>query len=122
MRADQIPSIILLVMGVALLVASLLSDVIGLGDRPGFGAQQALGAVIGAGLIAIGWYFTARKTTDKTPSLLLLVMGVALFAVSVLSDVVGLGDNPAFGKQQILGAIAGVLMAGVGLFFMRKQE
>jgi len=122
MRTDQTSSILVLLIGIALLAASLLSDVIGIGDRPGFGAQQTMGVVVGAALAAIGLFFILKKISDKTPSVILLVMGIALLATSLLSDFVGIGDNPEFGKQQIMGTCFGVLMAAVGLFFTLKKE
>jgi hypothetical protein len=54
--------IVLLVVGIGLLAASLLADVIGIGDYPGFGNQQTMGAVAGVLVIAAGLFFTLKKS------------------------------------------------------------
>ena len=60
MSSNKIASILVLVIGIALLAASLLADVIGLGDDPGFGNQQTMGTVAGVVIIAIGLFLTLR--------------------------------------------------------------
>ena len=60
--------------------------------------------------------------TDKIVSLLLLVLGLGLLAASLLADVIGIGDDPGFGPQQTKGAIAGGLVAGVGLLLTLKKK
>ena len=54
-------SLILLLVGIGLLGASLLADVIGLGDDPGFGMQQTMGTVTGAGIAAVALFFMLRR-------------------------------------------------------------
>ena len=49
MQSNKTSSIILLLVGVGLLGASLLADVIGIGDNPGFGLQQTAGTAGGSG-------------------------------------------------------------------------
>ncbi len=61
-QVDKTASIILVVAGLGLLAASLLADVIGIGDSPGFGNQQTMGTVAGLAMAAIGLYLTRRKT------------------------------------------------------------
>ena len=51
---------------------------------------------------------------------ILLIVGVLLLLVSLLADVVGLGPSPGFGLRQIVGSIAGLALAGVGFWLMRK--
>ncbi len=60
MESNKLASIILLAVGVGLLVASLLADVIGIGDDAGFGRQQAAGTAAGVVLTAVGLYLTFR--------------------------------------------------------------
>jgi hypothetical protein len=55
-------SIILLVVGVGLLAASLLADVIGIGDDVGFGRQQTTGTAAGAVITAVGLYLTFKRS------------------------------------------------------------
>ena len=54
-------SIILLVVGIGLLIASLLADVIGIGKDPGFGSQQTMGTIAGAIVTAVGLFLTFKK-------------------------------------------------------------
>jgi hypothetical protein len=61
MPVNKTASIILLVVGVGLLVASLLADFIGIGDNPGFGRQQTMGTIAGAIVTAVGLYLTLKK-------------------------------------------------------------
>ena len=60
--------------------------------------------------------------TKKTPSIVLLVVGIGLLVVSLLADVIGIGDNPGFGKQQTMGTVAGVVITAAGLFFTLKKS
>ena len=47
MTGKQMAGIIIII-GTGLLAASLLADVIGIGDDPGFGMQQTMGTIAGA--------------------------------------------------------------------------
>jgi len=47
MTGKQMAGIIIII-GAGLLAASLLADVIGIGDDPGFGMQQTMGTIAGA--------------------------------------------------------------------------
>ena len=60
--------------------------------------------------------------TKDTASIVLLVVGIGLLAVSLLADVIGIGDNPGFGNQQTMGTVAGVLITAAGLFFTLKKS
>ena len=62
MLTKKTASIVLLVVGIGLLVASLLADVIGIGDNPGFGNQQTMGTVAGVLITAAGLFFTLKKS------------------------------------------------------------
>lgn len=59
-------------------------------------------------------------TTGKVASMLVLVIGIGLLVVSLLADVIGVGDDPGFGYQQTLGTISGLVISGVGLFLTLK--
>ncbi len=59
-QADKTASIILLVAGLGLLGASLLADVLGIGDDAGFGMQQTMGTIAGIGMAAVGLFLTLR--------------------------------------------------------------
>ena len=56
----------------------------------------------------------------KTIGRILLIAGTLLLVVSLVADVVGLGHAP-FGSKQIAGSIAGLVLAGLGFWLMRKQ-
>ena len=58
-------SVVVLVIGAGLLLASLLADIVGIGDDVGFGAQQTMGTVAGVIVIGIGVYLMKRKTGNS---------------------------------------------------------
>ncbi len=60
MFGNKTAPILVLVIGIGLLAASLLADVIGIGDDPGFGNQQTMGTIAGVVITAIGLYLTLR--------------------------------------------------------------
>ncbi len=60
MFGNKTASILVLVIGIGLLAASLLADVIGIGDDPGFGNQQTMGTIAGVAIMAIGSFLTLR--------------------------------------------------------------
>ncbi len=60
MQGDKTASILLLVVGIGLLGASLLADVIGIGDSPGFGRQQTAGTAAGVVITGVGLYLTLK--------------------------------------------------------------
>jgi hypothetical protein len=53
MTGKQMAGIIVII-GVGLLGASLLADVIGVGDDPGFGMQQTMGTIAGVVIAFLG--------------------------------------------------------------------
>ncbi len=59
---------------------------------------------------------------NKTASILLLVVGIGLLAVSLLADAIGIGDDPGFGNQQTMGTIAGVVITAIGLFLTLRAK
>ena len=59
---------------------------------------------------------------NKTANILVLVIGIGLLAVSLLADVIGIGDDPGYGNQQMMGTIAGALITAVGLFLTLRAK
>ena len=59
---------------------------------------------------------------NKTASIILLVVGGGLLVASLLADVIGIGDDPGFGRQQTMGTIAGAIVTAVGLFLTLKKS
>ena len=54
---------------------------------------------------------------SKTASIVLLIIGIGLLAVSVSADVIGIGGQPGFGDRQMLGTFTGaVIILVAGLF------
>ena len=60
--------------------------------------------------------------TNETGPILVLVIGIGLLVVSLLADVIGVGDDPGFGNQQTMGTIVGVLITAVGLYLTLKAK
>ena len=60
MFGNKTAQILVLVIGIGLLAASLLADVIGIGDDPGFGNQQTIGTIVGVAIMAVGLFLTLR--------------------------------------------------------------
>ena len=60
--------------------------------------------------------------TNKTGPILVLVIGIGLLVVSLLADVIGVGDDPGFGNQQTMGTIVGVLITAVGLYLTLRAK
>ncbi len=61
LKGQNAASLILLVVGIGLLGTSLLADVIGLGDDPGFGLQQTMGTIAGAVIAAVALFLMLRR-------------------------------------------------------------
>ncbi len=62
--SNKMVPILVLIIGIGLLVASLLADVIGIGGAPGFGNQQTTGTVVGLFIAAVGLYLTLKAKSD----------------------------------------------------------
>ena len=59
-------SFALIAVGAVILVGSLLADIIGIGDDPGFGSQQTAGSVLGVVVLALGAYFLNKKDASSS--------------------------------------------------------
>ena len=59
---------------------------------------------------------------SKTAPGLLVLIGAGLLLVSLLADVVGIGDDPGFGFQQTTGTVVGLIIAAVGLYLLLKAK
>jgi hypothetical protein len=57
----------------------------------------------------------------KTMGIIVCAAGIILLAVSLLADAIGIGGSAGFGTNQILGAVAGVVIAAGGAFFIVKK-
>ena len=61
MKNKKIIGILMIVIGIALLIISLLADTLGLGGAVGFGWKQILGSVVGAAAVVAGLVLTLKK-------------------------------------------------------------
>ncbi len=64
----------------------------------------------------------------RTIGIILLVIGIIVLLLSVTADVtgipsaIGIGGWPGFGTWQIVGTIAGLVLAAAGAFLMSRQS
>ena len=58
--------------------------------------------------------------TGKNFGLISVIAGAGLLAISLLADFIGVGSDPGLGIQQVVGAVAGGVLALMGLVVMRK--
>ena len=52
----------------------------------------------------------------------LLVAGVLLFLVSLTADITTIGEGTGIGWKQIAGAVIGVVIAGIGIARLRRND
>jgi hypothetical protein len=57
----------------------------------------------------------------KTLGIVLLVAGLLILVVSLAADPLGIGGNPIFGRNQIIGTIVGVIVTGVGVILRSRK-
>ena len=57
----------------------------------------------------------------KTAGIVLLVVGIILLLLSLLADPIGVGGSPGFGRDQMLGTIAGAVVTVVGLVLTLRK-
>jgi hypothetical protein len=53
---------------------------------------------------------------------ILLVIGVALFFVSLTADAFGIGEGTGIGWKQITGSVVGLAIAAIGAVQMKKKK
>jgi uncharacterized membrane protein YdcZ (DUF606 family) len=53
---------------------------------------------------------------------LVIIIGAGLLLISLLADVIGIGDDVGFGRQQTMGTVAGLIILAVGVYLNRKQD
>ena len=64
--SNKLASLVVIIIGAGLLLASLLADVIGIGDDAGFGPQQTTGSITGLVILAVGIYLHRRNAGGDT--------------------------------------------------------
>ena len=60
-------------------------------------------------------------SNKKSIGIALLVVGVVLLIGSLAADAVGIGGAIGFGYKQIIGAVAGVIVAVVGFVLYSRK-
>ena len=53
---------------------------------------------------------------------IILAAGALLFLVSLTADAIGIGEGTGIGWKQILGSVAGLVIAVVGIVQLRKTK
>lgn len=119
MGNKKVIGIVLLVVGIVVMALSLFANQFGIGLTAVFGYKQSLGAVLGAAITAMGFFWTTDNA--KLTGILLLAGGAILLVVSLLADMFGFGGTPGFGYNQIIGSVAGVLSAVAGYFLAFRK-
>ncbi len=56
--------------------------------------------------------------SERQLAYILIVIGVVVALVSLLADVIGIGSDEGFGTYQIVGLIAGIVVALIGLYLV----
>jgi hypothetical protein len=59
---------------------------------------------------------------NKAANIFVFVIGIGLLVISLLADVIGIGDDPGFGSQQTMGTIAGFVIMVVGFFLALRSK
>jgi hypothetical protein len=59
---------------------------------------------------------------NNVANILVLIIGIGLFAVSLLADAIGLGGDAGFGYQQMMVALAGIVILAIGLVFTLRTK
>jgi hypothetical protein len=58
----------------------------------------------------------------KPLSVGLVALGLVILVIFIGADALGIGEGTAIGWKQITGAVVGILIAGAGLFGLRRQH
>ncbi len=149
-RSDLLEAGAWLVLGTAVLVASIRMDRLEDQDVPPFGAPGLLPGLLGLALLVMGGLFAARslrrgaltvpvRPTVAAPGRALLVIGLCVLFGTVLVGhglpfwaaaagfvtiailLLRQGDRPAIGLRAILSALAVGLGAGLGITLVFQQ-
>lgn len=59
---------------------------------------------------------------NKTSSVVVLALGAILLLASLLADVIGIGDDPGFGRQQTMGTVAGIVVLVIGAYLYKQGD
>ena len=62
-----------------------------------------------------------KNKKKQTAGSVLLVVGIAILVLSLAADPLGIGGNPIFGRNQIIGSIVGAIVTVVGLIMRLRK-
>jgi hypothetical protein len=62
------------------------------------------------------------RTMMNKAGVVTLVIGLGLLLASLFADLIGIGQDPGFGTQQIQGTAAGLLITAAGFLLVRKEK
>ena len=54
--------------------------------------------------------------------MVVLALGALMLLASLFADVIGIGDDTGFGRQQTMGTIAGLVVLAVGAFLHKNID
>lgn len=60
------------------------------------------------------------RMEKKTLSFVVIGLGIIIFLVSLLADLIGIGGSPDLGYKQIIGIVVGVIIGIIGFVLHRK--
>jgi hypothetical protein len=128
-KSDQI-SLILALIGVALVMIGAGADILGLDLTPGVGLVQVLCFLFGLTVITVaGFYYLSQHRLRKGPVSLMADVGIRMGMTGLLTcyvcglaDILGVGthrgvryDRPYLGPLQLAGFAFGLLVVVIGL-------
>lgn len=130
LRIRRAVTVGLILLGVFLIIAAIVAELVGLGPTPGFGVLQTLIFLLGITALTIGiyLYLRARRPADAPRSLQaeigirLSATGLVLCYVSGFADLIRIGthiapefDRPFIGPLQLGSLGIGLLMLVGGM-------
>lgn len=64
----------------------------------------------------------AEMLDKKTLGAIALLIGIVILLQSLFADGTGVGSTPDFGRDQMMGSIAGAILTAVGLYLMVREK
>ncbi len=139
LRVRRAVTLVLLVVGIALVITAVVAEFVGFGPTPGFGAIQTLGFLLGITALTIaGYLFLSGSRPPGAPRSLqadigirLSLTGLVLCYVSGFADLIRIGthvqpefERPFIGPLQLGGLVVGllVLVAGMILYYTSRGK
>ena len=59
---------------------------------------------------------------NNMAAIVVLVLGAVILLASALADIIGLGDDAGFGRQQTFGVIFGAVVLAIGAYLRKKGD